>query len=855
LSEPTIIWVLGMHRSGTSLVAQLMHALGLDMGPEDHLMGPSPANPTGHWENEPISEINDELLARLRGSWLDPPIFPAGWERWPELDDIRRRARDVINQEFGGSKAWGFKDPRTCLTLPFWQRLLPPMRYVVCLRNPLDVAFSLEARESEPVTFDQGADLWLTYVRASLAASAGHPQQILFYEDLMSEPEPVVRKLARFISGGKPSKSDVRAAIRVANRGNLWHHRTPLANVIDESRLPFHVKSLYLALRLFQPGEDDIRVDLLELLGGYALEAGQQRRELDRALEVRHGALERMTDARDKESQHRERSEAALQEARAQMAAMRDEVEAIRAAGDEARAQLQAAHARLETLGARFEEQREELIAARSQARQLEAALEDRPQLPPAPAGEPVAPPPPSPTGDPAYVKLLDDVRTRAREVIPEDATILVASHGDEHMLQLEGRHAWHFPLGSDDGRWLGYHPAGDTAVIAQLEALRAGGADHLLLPGPILWWLDHYHGFRRHLEDRYVELLHDDRCAIYALRPEGRQAASGVWATLERAVATLRSLTGRDPSVLEWDTGLDVARHLPELPAFAPPSSGDTLPYLDDSVDVVVLEAGDDGHLAEARRVATSAVIAIDPEFPDAAGLEWLAGTPKGWGEDVSITLLPDASDPSWAPSVGAFMETLPAGFAGDFTVLGAPADLERATAAGTAAGVEPRLIEASTKTSFAKRARKAADVTGDRVQIFVTRPAVPLPGWLPPILALFSHEDSAGVVGTRILSRFGALQEAGGVLAPDGSRRRRGEGDQDPDRPEYCFVRRVDFCSPPVLATTLDALDRLRGFKNGRSGADDAVVDFALRAGQSGVPVFYQPQARVVQLAGKGR
>ena len=84
------------------------------------------------------------------------------------------------------------------------------MRYVICLRNPLDVAASLRARNRRrPVPFEQGIELWLTYVRAALAATAGHPRHLVFYEDLMADPEPVVRELARFIGREKSERRRV----------------------------------------------------------------------------------------------------------------------------------------------------------------------------------------------------------------------------------------------------------------------------------------------------------------------------------------------------------------------------------------------------------------------------------------------------------------------------------------------------------------------------------------------------------------------------------------------------------------------------------------------------------------------
>jgi hypothetical protein len=76
VSASTIVCILGMHRSGTSLVSRALNVLGVYLGPEEQLMRPSTDNPAGHWESRPIKEINDEILSILGGSWQEPP--PAG---------------------------------------------------------------------------------------------------------------------------------------------------------------------------------------------------------------------------------------------------------------------------------------------------------------------------------------------------------------------------------------------------------------------------------------------------------------------------------------------------------------------------------------------------------------------------------------------------------------------------------------------------------------------------------------------------------------------------------------------------------------------------------------------------------
>jgi multidrug efflux pump subunit AcrA (membrane-fusion protein) len=830
LSKPTIVCILGMHRSGTSLVSRVMNVLGVDLGPAEHLMRPSSDNPTGHWESRPLKEINDEILSILGGSWQEPPPLPAGWERSPDLAAPRHRAREVIEGDFSGSELWGFKDPRNSLTLPFWQRILDPMRYVICLRNPLDVAASAGARNraDDSVPFEQGVELWLTYVRAALAATAGHPRHLVFYEDLMTDPEPVVRGLSDFIGLDTTgdAESDIRTATGIAVTGGLWHHRTPVPNVVDTSRLPFHVKAYYVALRQFVRGVEAVGPETLDLLGVYAAAAGDQRTQLD-------AAVAELRQARE-QARTLKRREIALEQ---RVAERDDQLQRAMAERDEEHRRHEAERIEQRRDRRRLES---ELEASRKEVRQLEASAQRR---------DSDARPSPGSAPRPGYASLTSAVRERAAELIPSGATVLVAGKGDEALLHLDGRTGWHFPM-AEDGRYAGFHPAGDTAAIAQLEALRTRGADHLLLPKTTLWWLDHYEGLRRHLEDRYTALVTDEQCAIFRLSGEERTQANGPLTVLKRTIARLRIDTGRDPSILDWSSHLGIADLLPEEKLFAPPGDEQTLPYLDGTVDIVVLPADTAAaRLAEARRVAASGVIRVDSDSPERTELEWRGTGDSGWGEDASITMIPSTDDWPWDATLTTFTEALNDGFAGEFSVAGDSSVLGPATERAAAAGVPLREVAAPAGTSVTRLAHAAAKGSDRRLQVFLTAPAVPLPGWLPSMLALLGPERDAGVVGARIVSRFGFLEEAGGILA-DGKRERRGEGDADPDRPEYRFVRRVDFCSPPLLATKRELFDRLGGVEGGGASPDDALVDFSLRAGQSGAPVYYQPEARVVAL-----
>ena len=247
-ASPGIVCILGMHRGGTSLVARILHLLGTNLGPEEHLMRPAPDNPRGFWENERMTAINDEILSRLGGSWDEPPEFPASWPASPAFAEIRRRANSIVASDFNDTELWGWKDPRNSLTLPFWRQDFPSLKCVVCLRNPVDVALSLQRRNG--FTFEKSIRLWLIYTASAIEHTHGMPRLFVFYEDVMENREAEARRLSEFIRRTDRLRQEaVNAAIMESVDKELHHHDTPLLQAVDEPQIAFPAKALYLILR------------------------------------------------------------------------------------------------------------------------------------------------------------------------------------------------------------------------------------------------------------------------------------------------------------------------------------------------------------------------------------------------------------------------------------------------------------------------------------------------------------------------------------------------------------------------------------------------------------------------------
>jgi hypothetical protein len=117
------------------------------------------------------------------------------------------------------------------------------------------------------------------------------------------------------------------------------------------------------------------------------------------------------------------------------------------------------------------------------------------------------------------YRRLVRRVREEIESATLAGASVLVVSKGDNALLRVGGRTGGHFPQAAGGG-YTGYNPADGADAIAQLEALRRRGAQYLVLPNTAFWWLDHYAGFRHHLDSRYWAVRQGEDCVIYRLEP-----------------------------------------------------------------------------------------------------------------------------------------------------------------------------------------------------------------------------------------------------------------------------------------------------------------------------------------------
>lgn len=252
------VCVLSVGRSGTSLTARAINLLGVHLGAEQDMMSPSEQNERGYWENVAIHRLNEELLEGFGGSWYRPPDLTPGWAHDEGLERVRERAVAVARELAGQGRRWGFKDPRTIVLLPFWQRVVGEMDYVICVRRADAFVRSVQELDPPDGTPHATAGLWLDMNAAALRQTVGERRMFVFYEDWFEDSRQVAQRLATYLHGDAWSRDPVALDAVVAffdpalRRADAREEPTELAGAPE-------LEAMYAHLRLIAQHDTDDR--------------------------------------------------------------------------------------------------------------------------------------------------------------------------------------------------------------------------------------------------------------------------------------------------------------------------------------------------------------------------------------------------------------------------------------------------------------------------------------------------------------------------------------------------------------------------------------------------------------------
>lgn len=257
--SPVII--LGMHRSGTSVIAQMLEELGLFIGHKKD----------SNWEAKLFVDINDWLLAQVSATWDRPckldsvmseSVFKQQivshvrmWLKAPRAASYTGWMRFFKGVD-GYAKRWGWKDPRSTFTLPVWLEIFPNARVIHVVRHGVPVAASLVTRRNKMIAslsqnngmqrswqsvlrparttwryhiacpdLDYALKLWNEYVSVAQQheESLGERAMRVHYEDLCKNPHGVMNRLAGFCSlDVTPADCDKVTELVSRDRSEAW---------------------------------------------------------------------------------------------------------------------------------------------------------------------------------------------------------------------------------------------------------------------------------------------------------------------------------------------------------------------------------------------------------------------------------------------------------------------------------------------------------------------------------------------------------------------------------------------------------------------------------------------------------
>ena len=252
--------ITGMHRSGTSLIANLVFSLGAEMGDAELFLKGNQWNTKGYFENKYVIDLNNRLIigdwagidywigATEQHNWRMGLLWNLGKLRYlvlPGKSEIAQRAKAMqpeVAHLAAEHRAHTLKDTRFSLTLPAWIETGNVESILYVYRHPSAVAGSLKKRDNLPDFISYR--LWTQFVERFWENARGQKVIMVDY-DRFFQPETrqeEIERLLRFT--GIPFSAKVEEAVRQVVDFDMRHNKAA-----DEKNLPGNVRKVYEALQ------------------------------------------------------------------------------------------------------------------------------------------------------------------------------------------------------------------------------------------------------------------------------------------------------------------------------------------------------------------------------------------------------------------------------------------------------------------------------------------------------------------------------------------------------------------------------------------------------------------------------
>lgn len=236
--EKSPLIIIGMHRSGTTMITKLLENLGLFVGDQKEVNS----------ESVFFHKLNRWIMIQSNSAWDNP--IPARFKTDFHNKNITRvleahlrgygRYKYLGRKNFFKYKSlkdinfdWGWKDPVNTLNIDNWKAVFPNAKILNIYRNPIDIAESLRVREHKiqgrfkltyakqmheklltprrlynrsVKLFDimEGIKLWEEYIEAAEIAREKYNNLWLDiqYEDFLDHPQSRLKTIVDFVGLG-----------------------------------------------------------------------------------------------------------------------------------------------------------------------------------------------------------------------------------------------------------------------------------------------------------------------------------------------------------------------------------------------------------------------------------------------------------------------------------------------------------------------------------------------------------------------------------------------------------------------------------------------------------------------------
>ena len=787
------ILVLGMHRSGTSALTRVLNLLGCDL--PKSLMRPTEDNEVGYWESEKIFWLNERILKSTGSRWDDWKDLAPQW-RVPGASQFLQEATELIKDEFGRSRLFVLKDPRICRFADFWIGALRETGIepfvVLPLRNPLEVAASLERRDGLSLPF--GHLLWLRHVLDAEFGSRGVRRFFTSYDQLMMNWRDVAKNLQATLETELPAPSDQTAQkIDSFLSRKYRHHKKPISSVIESPELAAWLRdSTAILERWAANGEKLEDIETLNRIriefnragpafGPYVakLEAACQEAQTEKTAVV--ASLRREADVEKAEAVAAVRRQADAEKAAA-IASLRREADAKKAEAVAA-VRRQAETDKATALGAVRETAYAEVSLLRSQ---MDASRSKNDAL-----------------RSTLSWRLSAPLRTIER------FPIVLSRFLQRHRMRRRRQRDYETLKSSNwfNEEWYlnTYPDVAEAGVDSVFHYIRYGAAEGRA-PGPTfdtIWYLKQNPDVRSERTNPLVHYLRHG--AAEGRQPTAHHSPTNNYKFLSQILS---------PDEISWLHAAQATQ----------PQSANMADSPELNIKVIfrqIFKKRLSNFIASSKRIA----------FPESDNPE------------LSIILVLHNS----AELTLQCLESIHRHVENTYEIIivdNASTD-ETRTLIDRCKGIEKFLNESN--EHFIKGVNRAAVVARGKYILLLNSDAILTPGAVKIAADTISKDCTIGCVGAKIVMLDGRLQEAGCVSWRDGSSQGVGRGAKK-SVAQFRYQRDVDFCSGVFLLISRNLFETLGGLDTAFAPAyyDDA--DICARIWGKGLRVVYEPRAEVI-------